>query len=65
MQQYRAVVVRDSSRHLPPLTRRIFDKRTVLRVATLQHKIDARRMAWELVFYLGIVFRNNWIAMIW
>jgi len=43
VQNYRAVVVRDSSRHLPPLTRRVFDKQAVLSVATMQQKIDAQR----------------------
>ncbi len=42
MRQYRAVVVRDSSRELPPLTRRVFDHQPALKVATVQHKIDAQ-----------------------
>lgn len=43
VQKFRAVIVRDSSRQLPPLTRRVFDKQPVLRVATIQQKIDAQR----------------------
>ncbi len=39
---YRAVVVRDSAHSLPPLTRRVFDRQTVLRVATLEQKITAQ-----------------------
>ena len=39
---HRAVVVRDSSRSLPPLTRRVFDRQPVLRVANLQQKIAAQ-----------------------
>jgi DNA-binding transcriptional LysR family regulator len=42
IRQYRAVVVRDSSRHLPPLTRRVFARQPALRVATIQQKIDAQ-----------------------
>ncbi|TQV66985.1 LysR family transcriptional regulator [Exilibacterium tricleocarpae] len=42
LQAYRAVVVRDSSRRLPPLTRRVFDRQAVLRVPTVQQKIDAQ-----------------------
>lgn len=42
IQKFRAVVVRDSSQQLPTLTRRVFDKQAVLRVATMQHKIDAQ-----------------------
>jgi len=36
------VVIRDSSQQLPTLTQRVFDKQTALRVATMQHKIDAQ-----------------------
>ncbi len=39
LQHHRAVIVRDSSRQLPPLTRRVFDKQAVIRVATIQQKI--------------------------
>ena len=42
IQKFRAVVVRDSSQQLPTLTRRVFDKQAVLRVATMQQKIDAQ-----------------------
>lgn len=42
VQKFRAVIVRDSSRHLPPLTRRVLDKQPMLRVATMQQKIDAQ-----------------------
>jgi DNA-binding transcriptional LysR family regulator len=42
LQKFRAVIVRDSSRQLPPLTRRVLDKQPVLRVATMQQKIDAQ-----------------------
>lgn len=41
--EYRAVVVRDSSRHLPPLTRRVFDQQATLRVASMGQKILAQR----------------------
>jgi len=41
--EYRAVVVRDSSRHLPALTLRVFDKQPLLRVASIQQKIEAQR----------------------
>ena len=43
VQNFRAVVVRDSSQQMPPLTRRVLDKQAVLRVATVQQKIDAQR----------------------
>lgn len=39
---HRGVVVRDSSRNLPPLTRRVFDRQPVLRVANLEQKIAAQ-----------------------
>lgn len=39
---HRAVVVRDSSRNLPPLTKRVFDRQAVLSVATMQQKIEAQ-----------------------
>ncbi|MGI9284947.1 MAG: LysR substrate-binding domain-containing protein [Pseudomonadales bacterium] len=42
VRQYRAIVVRDSSRELPALTRRVFDQQPALKVATMQHKIDAQ-----------------------
>jgi len=48
LHQYRAVVVRDSSRHLPLLTRRVSERQAILRVATIQQKIDAQ------VFGLGV-----------
>lgn len=43
LQAYRAVIVRDSSRRAPPLTRRVFDQQAVLRVATIEQKIEAQR----------------------
>lgn len=43
IQEYRAVVVRDSSQQLPPLTRRVFDRQAILRVASMQQKIDSQR----------------------
>ncbi|MFT5451258.1 MAG: DNA-binding transcriptional LysR family regulator [Enterobacterales bacterium] len=42
IQQYRAVVVRDSSRELPALTRRIIDKQPRLTVPTFEQKIDCQ-----------------------
>jgi hypothetical protein len=42
IQQYRAVVVRDSSRELPALTRRIIDKQPRLTVPTLEQKIGCQ-----------------------
>lgn len=42
IRQHRAVVVRDSSRQLPPLTRRVFDQQARLVVPTLQQKINAQ-----------------------
>lgn len=42
IQQYRAVVVRDSSRELPALTRRIIDKQPRLTVPTFAQKIDCQ-----------------------
>ena len=42
--KYRAVVVRDSSRNLPALTLRVFDKQPLLRVAGMQQKIEAQRL---------------------
>ncbi len=43
IQQYRAIVVQDSSRHNLPLTRRVLSRQTQLRVTTMQQKIDAQR----------------------
>jgi len=42
IEQYRAVVVRDSSRHLPPLTRRVLERQPRLRVASVRQKISAQ-----------------------
>lgn len=42
IRQYRGAVVRDSSRHLPALTRRVFDAQAVLRVQTIEQKISAQ-----------------------
>ena len=42
IKQHRAVVVRDSSQHLPPLTRNLLDQQPVLSVATVQQKIAAQ-----------------------
>jgi len=41
---YRAVVVRDSSRHIAPLSQRLFSKQPVLSVPTLAEKIRAQQM---------------------
>lgn len=40
--QYRAIVVKDSSRNLPAMNHLVFEKQSVLRVATLQHKLEAQ-----------------------
>lgn len=40
--QYRAVVVRDSSQQLPPLTRRVYQQQAHLKVNNLQQKVDAQ-----------------------
>lgn len=42
LKPYPAVVVRDTSRHLPPQSRRIFDLQTPLRVTTIEQKIAAQ-----------------------
>lgn len=42
IQPYRAVVVRDSSKHLPPLTRRVFYKQAHVIVPTVADKIQAQ-----------------------
>ena len=39
---YRAVVVRDSSRQLPPQTRRVLDRQAAFKVTTMQQKIEAQ-----------------------
>lgn len=41
---FRAVVVRDSSRHIAPLSQRLFSKQPVLSVPTLTAKIRAQQM---------------------
>lgn len=43
LKPYRVVVVRDSVRHMPPQTYRVLDRQPVLRVATIQQKIEAQR----------------------
>lgn len=43
IEQYRAVVVRDSSREMPSLTRRVLDRQPRLSVPTLQQKIDVQK----------------------
>jgi DNA-binding transcriptional LysR family regulator len=48
--EYRAVVVRDSSRKLPALTLRVFDKQPLLRVASIQQKIEAQRLGYGVGF---------------
>jgi DNA-binding transcriptional LysR family regulator len=48
--EHRAVVVRDSSRDLPALTLRVFDKQPLLRVASMQQKIDAQRLGYGVGF---------------
>lgn len=50
LRPYRAVVVRDSSRHLPPQTRRVFDMQIMLRVETVEQKIKAQ------IWGLGVGF---------
>jgi DNA-binding transcriptional LysR family regulator len=42
IRQHRAVIVRDSSRHLPPRTVRVLEHQAALKVATMQQKIDAQ-----------------------
>jgi DNA-binding transcriptional LysR family regulator len=39
---FHSIVIRDSSKNLPPMTHRIFEKQTVLRVASMEHKIAAQ-----------------------
>ncbi|MAZ66569.1 MAG: LysR family transcriptional regulator [Kangiellaceae bacterium] len=39
---FRAIIVRDSSHRLPPQSRRILDKQPLLRVVTMQQKINAQ-----------------------
>ncbi len=39
---FRAVVVKDSSTHYAPMTKRVFAKKSVLTVPTIQHKIEAQ-----------------------
>lgn len=41
---FRAVVVRDSSRHLAPLSHRLFSKQPVLSVPTIAEKIQAQKL---------------------
>ena len=48
--EYRAVVVRDSSRNLPALTLRVFDKQPQMQVASMQQKIDAQRLGYGVGF---------------
>lgn len=43
IQEFRAIVVRDSSQQLPPLTRRVLDEQAHLRVASVNQKIEAQR----------------------
>ena len=42
IREHRAVVVRDSSRRLPPRSRRVFETQSVLRVQTVEQKIAAQ-----------------------
>lgn len=42
LKPHRAIVVRDSSTQLPPLTRNLLDQQPVMSVATLQQKIHAQ-----------------------
>jgi DNA-binding transcriptional LysR family regulator len=39
---FHSIIIRDSSKNLPPMTHRIFEKQTVLRVASMEHKIAAQ-----------------------
>jgi DNA-binding transcriptional LysR family regulator len=48
--EYRAVVVRDSSRNLPALTLRVFDKQPLMRVASIHQKIEAQRLGYGVGF---------------
>ena len=41
-QPYPSIVIRDSSKNLPPMTHRIFENRTVLRVASMDQKVSAQ-----------------------
>ncbi len=42
IEPYRAVIVRDSSRNLPPLNRRIFERQCVIKVTSMQEKINCQ-----------------------
>ena len=42
IQTFPSIVIRDSSKKLPPMTHRIFENRTVLRVASMEQKISAQ-----------------------
>ena len=42
IEAYPGVVVKDSSRNLPPLTRRVFDRQPQLRVPDLRQKVKAQ-----------------------
>ncbi len=42
LEPYRAVIVRDSSRNLPPLNRRIFERQSVIKVTSMQEKIHCQ-----------------------
>jgi len=39
---FHSIIIRDSSKSLPPMTHRIFEKQTVLRVASMEQKISAQ-----------------------
>ncbi len=41
--QYRGVVVKDSSKHMPAFNRRVFEKQSALKVSSLSYKIEAQR----------------------
>jgi DNA-binding transcriptional LysR family regulator len=42
VREYRGVVVKDTAKDLPPLTRRVFDKQAVIRVPSVSAKIEAQ-----------------------
>lgn len=39
---FHSIIIGDSSKKLPPMTHRFFDKQTILRVATMEQKISAQ-----------------------
>jgi DNA-binding transcriptional LysR family regulator len=41
--RYRSIVVRDSSRNMPALSRRVFEQQSTTKVSTIQQKVDAQQ----------------------